>query len=164
MKEISLTQGQVALVDDDDYEELSQYKWYANKSRRKRFTFYACRNIRLENGKRTCMVMHRTIIDIPEGMVCDHIDGNGLNNQKSNLRAVSSRQNTQNYHIKMTSKYPGVYWYKKKQKWFVRAYFNGKYNYLGLYDLEIDAFRAYYDFMISIGQEILDFPYPAICN
>ena len=162
MMEISLTQGQVALVDDGDYEILNQYKWYANSVRAQGKKFYAYRNVKMENGKKTAIVMHRTIIEIPEGFVCDHIDGNGLNNQKTNLRAVSSRQNSQNFHIDKSSKYPGVHWCSKKQNWTACIWYNNKSNFLGEYDSEIDAFRAYYDFVLSVGQEILDFTYPAI--
>lgn len=158
MKEIQLTQGQVALVDDEDYELLNCFNWHAIKRNR---TFYARREIIINGNKRKSSKMHREIINVPNGLVIDHIDGNGLNNQKFNLRIVTNRQNMQNRHSPASSKYPGVCWNKEKYKWEASATLNRKHIFLGFYSLEIDAFRAYYDFILSIGETILDFPYPS---
>ena len=70
MKQIKLSQGQFALVDDDDFELLNQYNWFANKHRN---TFYARRNIRLSPTKRTAIQMHRVIVDCPVEKMIDHI-------------------------------------------------------------------------------------------
>jgi hypothetical protein len=114
MKPISLTHGQVTIVDDDDFERLNLVKWFACKRGN---VFYAERNIRNDKGKRQTSGMHRHIIDCPHGFQIDHIDGDGLNNRKSNLRIVTQRQNLQNLHIKKTSKYPGVYWHTRSKGW-----------------------------------------------
>jgi len=158
MKEISLTQGQVALVDDDDYERLSQWKWCVTKQRN---TFYAHRGTSVAGVQKT-LKMHRVILDCPRGMDIDHIDGNGLNNQKSNLRIVTRRQNNQNRHDKRTSIYPGVHWYSHANKWRAILGYKGNKICLGTFKSEINAFRAYYDAVLALGQEVLGFAYPNI--
>jgi hypothetical protein len=94
MKEIKLTQGQVALVDDEDYEELSRFKWHAfwNKYTK---SFYAKRS----EGKRPfqkAVYMHREVMRTPKNLDCDHIHHNTLDNRKENLRNVTSSQNSMN--------------------------------------------------------------------
>lgn len=104
MKEIVLTKGQVALVDDEDFERLNSVKWHARK---KRNTFYALRCITVgPNNKRKTQYMHQMLIECPEGMETDHVDGNGLNNQKDNLRIVTKRQNQQNRHCSKKTNTP----------------------------------------------------------
>ena len=78
MKEILLTQGKVALVDDEDFEKLNRYKWYAMQTKQ---NWYSVRNIRI-NNKQTLVCMHREIINAPINKQVDHINGNGLDNQK----------------------------------------------------------------------------------
>lgn len=138
MKEILLTQGKVALVDDDDYNEISKYKWYAHKNRN---TFYAHRTEKIP--KRTIHQMHRIILNPRNGLQIDHIDGNGLNNQKSNLRLVTRRQNLQNSHIKKSSAFPGVLWYKQTKKWQAKIKISGRTRHLGYFKDELEAATAY---------------------
>lgn len=110
MKEIPLTQGKVALVDDEDYELVNSLKWYAHLQSG---TFYAMRHTpRTDTETRKLIGMHKFIIKTPDEFETDHIDGDGLNNQKSNLRVVTTRENQQNQHKEKTSKYPGVSWKK----------------------------------------------------
>lgn len=96
MKEINLTQDQVALVDDEDWEELSKYKWYARWDKKLK-SFYAIRNIRL-NGKKTSLMIHRQIMKLCKGdkRQVDHVNHNTLDNRKCNLRIVTNRQNLWN--------------------------------------------------------------------
>ncbi len=157
MKEIPLTQGQVALVDDDDFEKICQFKWCAAKYTH---LFYATSRYRDEEGKYKNIKMHRLILNAKPNEIVDHIDGNGLNNQKSNLRIVSRRQNAQNRHRPKSSQYPGVYWNKEKQKWNARINYGHKCVRLGYFKNEIDAFRAYYDEVLKLGEEVIGFPYP----
>lgn len=138
MKEIALTQNQVALVDDADYEWLNKKKWHAHKAR-PHHTFYAIRrkSTRLER-------MHRLILGLKLGdkRQCDHIDGDGLNNQRFNLRICTAQQNQQcRKSLRGTSQYKGVRW--ERYKWQARIGVNGKQIYLGMFDLESDAARAY---------------------
>lgn len=140
MKEIALTQGKVALVDDEDFEELSKFKWYAHKEPH---TFYAMRQSRGSHKFRKKILMHRAIMHPPENLEIDHFNGNGLDNQKSNLRIVTTRINLQNRHTPKSSKYPGVYWEKQTQKWKAQIRINGIKKNIGRYNIEEDAARAY---------------------
>ncbi len=153
MKEIFLTQGQVALVDDKDFEELNRHKWCAHKSCR---IFYAQRMSSRVDGKRYTIHMHHEIIGKPpKGFETDHENGRGLDNQRHNLRHVTSRQNGQNLHCKKTSQYPGVYWYKRDKKWAAKIMINGKTKHLGLFADELEAFKTYKQAVESLGEEVI---------
>jgi hypothetical protein len=104
MKEIKLTQGKVALVDDEDYVFLNQFKWHAQKDLN---TFYAIRTDRT-TGRQLKISMHRIIMETTINSFVDHIDHNGLNNQRSNLRNCSHAQNHANRNANKTSKYKGI--------------------------------------------------------
>ena len=144
MKQIKLTQNQYALVDDEDFDELNQYKWTAcyNKCIK---GYYALRHIRLKNGKQITILMYRVIMNTPKGMHTDHSNHNPLDNRKVNLRICTRSQNQQNrvQHKNMTSKYKGVYWSKTHKKWSVRIKINKKQIHLGYFDSEIDAGKVY---------------------
>ena len=138
---INLTRGEVATVDDDDYEELSKVKWYAAKQPN---TFYACRDIRVD-GKRKTLWMHRVINKTPAKMVTDHIDGNGLDNRKLNLRSVTHQENMINSGrwSKNKRKYRGVSWHKNNKFWIAQITVDKKNIYLGSFSSELDAKKAY---------------------
>jgi hypothetical protein len=147
MKEIQLTQGQVALVDDNIFEYFSQWKWHAHKDKR---NYYAERKVRLANGKQKTIRMHHEVFG--SSVKLDHIDSNGLNNQLSNLRIASSVENSRNQNKKLnySSIYKGVSFHKIKKKWEVRIragelLANGYHKkiFLGLFDDEIEAAKAY---------------------
>jgi len=104
MKEIKLTQGQITQVDDEDYEYLNQWKWGLKRGRN---TCYVIRSNKVK-GKSIITRMHRVIMNNVKGMVIDHIDHNGLNNQKSNLRVCTHKQNLMNKVARGKSKYLGV--------------------------------------------------------
>ena len=154
MKEIQLTRNMVTLVDDDMYEELNQFKWYAGKFRK---TFYAVRNSSRVNGNHHIILMHHKIIGKPpKGFVTDHRDGDGLRNLRYNLRHITGRQNNQNKkNIKKTSKYPGVDWQRKNKNWRVQIRINGKQEYLGCFTDEEKAFEAYSQAVKALGEEML---------
>jgi len=143
MKEIPLTKGKVALVDDEDYEELSKYKWYAIK-KENRWNWYAIRHVLKKiNGYSTTESMHRHILKLKnkDGKIVDHIDRNSLNNIKTNLRIVSHLQNTLNSKLFKTnnSGYRGVHYSKLTKDWV--AAIGGKC--IGYYSVKEDAARAY---------------------
>lgn len=143
MKKIKLTQNQYAIVDDWNYNRLSQWKWYANRTRN--LYYYAQRGIRV-NGKRSCIQMQREIYKLKIGNKCqiDHIDGNTLNNREINLRKCTSQQNIWNRHrIFGKSKYKGVLWHKKNRKWTGQIVINYKKIYLGSFVNEAEAAKAY---------------------
>jgi hypothetical protein len=133
MKEIKLTQGQFALVDDSDYEYLNQYKWCANKYDT---TYYAVRVV----GKQT-IYLHRVIMNTPDNLVVNHWDYNGLNCQKHNMINCTQKENAQYMRIKKTgtSKYIGVSWFKRDKKWTARIRINNKSKNLGYFNSEIEA-------------------------
>lgn len=94
-KKIPLSRGKFALVDKEDYEDLSQFPWFFHPYRD---TGYAKRSEYISSKPRVYInqSMHRRIMNAPESKVVDHINGNGLDNRKSNLRVVTHRLNSQN--------------------------------------------------------------------
>lgn len=139
MIEIKLTQGKVALIDDEDFERLNQWKWFYMKSSASR-TGYA---VGSNNG--ATIRMHRLIMNAKKDEVLDHINGNGLDNCKHNLRFVTVAENQWNRHRKGfgTSKYVGVNWQSKNKKWRAQIRHNGEKVYLGEFKNELDAVEAY---------------------
>lgn len=142
MKRIKLTQGKFALVDDNDFENLNKYNWYTDK---RGDTFYARRKFPMGGGKQTSVGMHTMIMGIPKGMSTDHIDGNGLNNQRDNLRVCTSGENQRNRGktIRNTSGFKGVHWSKRDRRWQARIGVDGTRIYLGNFKNKIDAYDAY---------------------
>lgn len=144
MKKIKLTQNKTALVDNDDFEELNKFKWYANRHGN---TFYAVRS--LANGSKR--LMHRCILNTPTSNETDHKDGNGLNNQRKNLRICNHSENQQNKgkNINNTSGFKGISWCQRNKKWLVRLSVNGTRLYLGHFKQKIKAYQAYVEACIK---------------
>lgn len=147
MKEIKLTQGFVAMVDDEDFEWLNQWKWHARKDDN---GYYAGRSIYLGGGSKNQKIktisMHRLIMNTPKGMETDHIDHNGLNNQRHNLRNATHSQNQYNRLPRGSSKYLGVTVLQNgKEKGRITAEIrcNGRRINLGRFKTEEEAARAY---------------------
>ncbi len=141
-RRIPLTQGKYAIVDPDDYERLSQYNWHVRKTTQ---TFYAKRSA-LTRRTVTPIYMHRCVIKVPAGMVADHINHNGLDNRKANLRPVTRAQNnrhTKKINTKCRSMYKGIYYDRRDGVWCARITCNGKAIYLGSFKDEIEAAKAY---------------------
>lgn len=138
MINIKLSRGAVALIDDEDYESVGKYKWaYSGK--------YAMRSI-WSSGKKHTVLMHREIIQAPIGTEVDHINGNKLDNRKSNLRICSRRQNAMNNSRKWnkrTSRYKGVYFEKDRKRWRVAIKVGTKNKFIGRYETEQEAALAY---------------------
>lgn len=137
MKTIKLTKGQFAIVDDEDFEFLNQWKWFASKDKN---TFYANKR----HGK-TILQMHRLIMNPKKGEVIDHINLNGLDNRKKNLRICSPKENIRNApkRMKATSKFKGVYLPSGKDKWRATIRIDGKKKNLGTFASELEAAIAY---------------------
>jgi hypothetical protein len=143
LKKLPLSQGKEALVDDEDYEYLSKWKWCYNNG-------YASRGLTAEEkrrlGKTSGRVsMHREIMKNPKGMVVDHIDGDGLNNKKGNLRVCTLENNSRNQSMQRnnTSGFKGVTWVKRDKKWRATIYFKGKLRVLGVFKTKEEAADAY---------------------
>lgn len=150
MKLIQLTRGQFTVVDDEDFDYLVKWNWYALKAKH---GFYAVRNgPRPAPGKRQTMIlMHRVIlarklgIDSSEISETDHEDGNKLNNQRFNLHNVTSAENLQGFRTKWKgsrSQYRGVSWNKNDKRWQAVVTANGKRHYGGQYETEEEAARV----------------------
>ena len=141
MKVINLTQGKVALINDVDFAYLNQWKWYAHFDG---FNWYAERKPR-----KICFRMHRLILSRKLGHAnfkqVDHVDGNGLNNLRSNLRASTCQQNHFNKRKAQnkSSQFKGIYWNKQLQKWRVQIRVNKKLIEVGCFHSEIQAAKAY---------------------
>jgi hypothetical protein len=142
MKEILLTQGRIAIVDDDDFATLSCFKWCAVKAKTGRY--YAMRSKR-EDGKRINVFMHREILQATKGCEVDHKDGDPLNNQRNNLRLCTHQQNGMNRSktSNNTSRYKGVTWSHHSNKWQASIMHGKKSVYLGVFSIEEDAAKAY---------------------
>lgn len=144
MKELPLTRGKVALVDDADFDWLNQWKWYASEAKPGRF--YAVRFIWLkERGAAKIVSMHRELLKVGPSIKVDHKNGNGLDNQRHNIRAATDSQNSANQFKKSgcTSKYKGVTWDRARRKWAVAIKQNGIKIHLGRFDDEKVAALTY---------------------
>lgn len=141
MREIPLTQGKVALVDDEDFEEVNQFKWYANKIGS---IFYAARAIRI-GGRLIHIRMHRYLLNALSGQETDHRNHNGLDNRRENIRTCSHAENSRNKQNCRggSSKFKGVYWDKKNRKWKAQIMSDGRCLNLGRFVGEVDAAKIY---------------------
>lgn len=155
MKEIKLTQGCVAFVDDEDYEKVNQYKWQASKKRNEN-TIYARGLIRV-NGETQKVSMHRYIMNLTskDKLQIDHINHSGLDNRKSNLRLCTNQQNGMNRRPdrNVSSKYKGVSRAKRDKVWQVQITCKGKQYYLGRFNSGIKAAQAYNEAAIKYHGE-----------
>ncbi len=138
---IPLTQGKFAKVDPQDYIWLSQFRWHCKANTK---TIYALRTTK-ENGKLKRIYMHRLIAGTPPHLVCDHINHDGLDNRRANLRNCTIMQNNANSRSlkNSSSRYKGVTWNKNSKKWTAYIRSNYKHYHLGNFSSEIEAAKAY---------------------
>lgn len=139
MKKIKLTRGQVALVDDEDFESLNKFKWHVRASKNTD-NYYAVRHDKLK-----MISMARQIQKAPKGLVVDHINGVTLDNQRKNLRICTQSQNMMNRCKYKTnnSGFKGVSWGKASKKWRAQINVSGKKIHLGHFKNKEDAYQAY---------------------
>ena len=151
-KEIQLTQGKVAIVDDEDYDYLNQFKWYANNLNGK---FYAVRNERINKKYAGGLLMHRVIMNPIKGFVVDHINGITLDNRKDNLRNCTHADNIKNQKLSISNKtgFRGVSWHKNKKVFESRIKSNNISYHLGTFNNAIDAAKIYNDAAIKFHGE-----------
>lgn len=138
-RSIALTKGYAALVDDEDYEMLMEVKWFAHAEGR---SIYATRKTSRKEGHK-CLRMHRLIMSAPDGMEVDHVNHNGLDNRRENLRLCTHVENSRNSRRRAcnTSGYKGVY--KCDHKWRAIIGLGGRTHHLGTHATEELAARAY---------------------
>ena len=138
-KLISLTQGFFAIVDEQDYESLSQFKWTVKINPTNTYAY------RKDGGK--TIHMHRVVLEAKHEEICDHINGNGIDNRRKNLRLCTMSQNMANSKLgaQNTSGYKGLL--RRNGRWVARICFktNGKKNskWLGTFNTKRDAAIAY---------------------
>jgi len=144
MIEIPLTQGQVALIDDEDFELISKFKWRAVWNPHTK-SFYAKAHIRKPDGKDTTLRMHRLIMNAQPGQQVDHVHHLTLDNRKSELRICTNSENLMNRGAQEnnTSGYKGVSWNKRDRKWHAQIWVNGKRKHLGYFSTPEDGYAAY---------------------
>ena len=135
-KKIPLTQGKFALVDAEDYERLMKYNWYAE---------YTCCQWKIGRRSNKIIYMSREIMGAPKGKEVMHKNHDGLDCRKANLQIASHSETTQHNRLRedKTSRYKGVSWEKRRQKWKARINKDGKYHWLGYFDDEEDAAQRY---------------------
>ena len=139
-----MTQPQYAKVDPADYKRLRGYEWFAKKARKSFYARGCVADSKTAKGKTT--YMHQKILEVPQGLVVDHINHDGMDNRRANLRAATRAQNIRNrkkFAKSSGSKYKGIYFRKNTRKWEVLITFERKKIFLGCFRSEIDAAKAY---------------------
>ena len=141
MKTLELTKGKIALIDDDDYACALQYQWYATL---RKCVWYAYRMVCVDD-KQAMIFLHRFLMEPPAGMQVDHIDGDGLNCTRANMRLCTLAENTRNRRrpVTNTSGYKGVSWHKLRGKWRAEIGVDCRNKHLGLFESKDDAALAY---------------------
>jgi len=139
-KEVYLTKGKVAVVDDEDFPLVSKFKWYAFKAG---YVWYAARKERGKSIGRKCILMHRFLLALPPALhpQVDHRNRDGLDNQRHNLRLSNQSQNRANSVIlvRKSSAYRGVTWDRVKKQWKAQIQKNRVHHNLGWFASEIEA-------------------------
>ena len=141
MKEIPLTRGKVALIDDEDFESVSRFKWHVTHGYARTVV-----HLGMVNGKRiqAYMYLHILILRPPKGMEVDHRYHDTLDCRRVNMRVCTRSQNQQNkVKYKGSSKYKGVYWHTARDSWQTQIKHNGRTTYLGRFSDEADAAHVY---------------------
>lgn len=141
---VPLTKGLYSIVGESDYDWLMSYNWYSLQGTRG--IHYACRHyLKEENGPRRQIFMHQQIMQVLGVGEVDHINHNGLDNRRSNLRLCTQQQNSGNTRPRSNNKsgFKGVSWNATAKKWMAVIQFNGEHTYLGIFSDPKDAARAY---------------------
>ena len=140
---VPLTQGKFAIIDTEDVPKVEKWNWYANKQRKNYYAVHSINKYANDTIKVSKIRLHRILFEtIPSGMEIDHINGDTLDCRMSNLRLVTRRQNQMNRHnVSGASCFKGVHQYRNK--FISRITLHGDRKYLGSFDSEIDAAKAY---------------------
>ncbi len=134
--------GQIVLIDDEDSSLVSQYKWrLINAKTDEKPRYYVISDKRLPSGKWQPVLMHRLLTGAPKGLQVDHINGDSLDNRKSNLRFATQSQNNANsrHQTNKSSRYRGVSWIKRRKRWRAFIQHEGRYIHLGHFEDEKQA-------------------------
>lgn len=161
-REVPLTRGLVAIVDAEDYSAvMSAGPWRACKTAE--HVTYAARSVASDSGPRKTLTLHRFITGLP---YVDHINGDGLDNRRSNLRPATRSQNMANRRMNENNKsgFKGVYWNKASGKWHTQIGFEGRKLHLGFHVSVVDAARAYDDAAVRLFGEYARVNFPTNTN
>ncbi len=134
---VHINGGTAVLIDDEDYDKIKESSWLFSGR-------YAYRQV-WNKGKGKTEYMHRIIMGNPKNLEIDHINGNGIDNRKSNLRFATHKQNMANQKSckTATSQFKGVCWVKRDKKWEASIQTDNRTKHLGYYENEADAAKAY---------------------
>ena len=160
MIEIPLSRGNVAIIDDEDLELVSRYKWHAVTPPSAQ-TPYATTHVPGDHDK--AILLHRLILGVPPDVHVDHRDGDGLNCRRYNLRAATRAQNAANRrrNRKSVSGFKGVTFHKGVRKWRVRIRKDGKLFHLGFFTKAEDGARRYDEEAVRLFGEWARLNFPA---
>ena len=141
-RRIYLGDGQFTILDQQDYYHLSKFKWYVKGSFGK---FYAARNYKYDSRQTKTVSMHREIMSAPGGLLVDHKNRDGLDNRRANLRLATYSQNNCNKlkRKNTSSQFTGVCFNKRGKRWGGHISNKGKRIFLGYFDSETEAAKAY---------------------
>ena len=141
-RRIYLSEDAWTILDQKDYYRFGRFKWEITGNDNK---FYAVRSVRVGSSRTTTVRLHRLIMDCPKGLVVDHINGDSLDNRRANLRLATHSQNQCNKRKRKntSSQFIGAFFNKSHQYWCSQIRVNGKSLWLGCFDSEIAAARAY---------------------
>jgi len=164
-RRIYLGQGEWTILDAEDYYRFSDFKWgiYASKGKR-----YVVCNIKIRSGRTRVARLHREIMNAPPGLLVDHRNSVGLDNRRENLRLATRAQNSCNRRktkSKTSSRFIGVCFHKRHQRWYADIRHNGKKIWLGSFASEIDAARAHDKAVLEYHGEFARLNFPEeMCN
>jgi hypothetical protein len=145
---LELTRGYRTTIDANMYNLIRPHRWHVMTSNNKQYAIHTKRiNKDVNHGKNKCIMMHRLIMGVKEynGTVIDHIDGDGLNNRKSNLRVCTHSENHMNQKVRINSftGLKGVFYDKRRNYYYSSIIVNSKCIYLGSFESPDMAKKAY---------------------
>jgi len=143
-RRIYLDEGEWTILDAEDYYQFGNFKWHLHDG--KRGNYYAVRSFKSTSGMIKIAYLHREIMKPPPGLLVDHKNLNPLDNRRTNLRLATHFQNTcnrQKTKSKTSSRFIGVFFEKERRRWVAHIRYQGKRTFLGRFDSEIDAAKAY---------------------
>lgn len=158
--ELKLTQGKVTLIDEEDWERVSGFGWYAILTAGGMWRVVA--TLPNSDGHKK-VYLHRLLLNAPSNRFVDHISGDTLDNRKANLRICTNAENQQNSSGRLgASRFKGVSWFARRSRWRVAFNWKGKTHFVGYFADEEEAARAYDAAILPLAGEFarLNFPKP----